>query len=498
MKRRGSGVLLHISSLPSPYGIGDLGPSAYQFADFLVQAKQSYWQILPLTPTNLVTANSPYYGRSAFAGNPLFICPELLVRDGLLSAGEVVPPENSRSSQVDYPSVIHFKERIFDLAFERFRKQKPAQSYDDFCFRNSFWLDDYSLFVALHSHFGEKVWSDWPAEVRDRKPEALKSFMHQLSSQIDREKFLQYSFFRQWSALKSYCNRRGMQIFGDIPLYVQYDSSDLWGHPEIFKLDGDNRPLVVAGVPPDYFSETGQYWGNPIYRWDFLQQTNYAWWLERMEHNCRLYDLLRVDHFLGLVAYWEIPAQEKTAVNGKWVEAPGEHFLKAFFKKFPFYSLVAEDLGAVTPAVREVMRKFSLPGMKVLLFAFGDDLAGNPYVPHNHIPNCILYTGTHDNNTVRGWFEQEASTDDRKRLFRYLGRKVMAEEVAEVFIRKAMMSVANTVILPIQDLLGLGADGRMNVPSTTEGNWAWRLSPGQITPVLAERLREMTEIYGRG
>lgn len=497
MKRRGSGILLHISSLPSLYGIGDLGPSAYQFADFLAETKQSYWQILPLTPTNPASASSPYHGRSAFAGNPLFISPEFLVRDGLLRAGEVVPPENFGSGQVDYSPVIDFKEKIFDLAFERFRKQKPAQEYDDFCSRNASWLQDYSLFVALHSHFGGKVWSDWPAEVRDRKPEALKSLMQEFSFQIDREKFLQYSFFRQWSPLKSYCNQRNIQIFGDIPIYVQYDSSDLWGHPELFKLDGAKRPFVVAGVPPDYFSRTGQYWGNPIYRWDVLQQTNYAWWLERLEHSQKLYDLLRVDHFLGLVAYWEIPAQENTAINGKWVEGQGEHFLKAFFKKFPFYSLVAEDLGSVTPAVREVMRKFNVPGMKVLLFAFGDDLAGNPYVPHNHIPNCILYTGTHDNNTVRGWFEQEASTEDRKRLFRYLGREVKAEEVLAAFIRMAMMSVANTVILPIQDLLGLGSESRMNTPSTISGNWKWRLLPGQITPALVEHLRETTEIYGR-
>ena len=497
MKRRGSGILLHISSLPSPYGIGDLGPSAYQFADFLAQAKQTYWQILPLTPTNPVGANSPYHGRSVFAGNPLFISPEFLVRDGLLSASEVPPPENPGSSEVDYRSVIHSKERLFDLAFERFRKQKPTQDYDDFCSRHASWLEDYSLFVALHSHFDEKVWSEWPPEVRDRKPEALKSLMQELSSQIDRERFLQYSFSRQWSALKSYCNQRDIRIFGDIPIYVQYDSSDLWVHPELFKLDGAKRPFVVAGVPPDYFSKTGQYWGNPIYRWDVLRRTGYAWWLERLEHNGRLYDLLRVDHFLGLVAYWEIPALEKTAINGKWVEAQGEHFLKALFRKFPFYSLIAEDLGSVTPAVREIMRKFNLPGMKVLLFAFGDDLAGNPYVPHNHIPHCILYTGTHDNNTVRGWFEQEASTDDQKRLFRYLGREVKAEEVSASFIRIAMMSVANTVILPIQDLLGLGAESRINTPSTTGGNWKWRLLPGQVSLALAERLREMTEIYGR-
>jgi 4-alpha-glucanotransferase len=497
MKRRGSGILLHISSLPSPYGIGDLGLSAYQFADLLARAKQSYWQILPLTPTSPVGANSPYHGRSAFAGNPLFISPEFLVRDGLLTDCEVVPPGNSSGCQVDFPSVIDFKEKLFDLAFERFRKQKTTQDYDDFCSRHAPWLDDYCLFVALHSHFGEKVWSDWPAEVRDRKPEALKSLIQELSFQTHRERFLQYSFFRQWSALKSYCNQRNIQIFGDIPIYVQYDSSDLWVQPDLFKLDGAKRPFVVAGVPPDYFSKTGQYWGNPIYRWDVLRRRDYAWWMERLEHNGKLYDLLRVDHFLGLVAYWEISALEKTAINGKWVEAQGEHFLKALFRKFPSYSLIAEDLGSATPAVREVMRKFNLPGMKILLFAFGDDLAGNPYVPHNHIPHCVLYTGTHDNNTVRGWFEQEASTEDQNRLFRYLGREVKAEEAAEAFIRMAMMSVANTVILPIQDLLGLGAESRMNVPSTTEGNWEWRLLPGQITPALVERLREMTEIYGR-
>ena len=278
---------------------------------------------------------------------------------------------------------------------------------------------------------------------------------------------------------------------------MQYDSADLWTHPELFKLDGAKKPYVVAGVPPDYFSKTGQLWGNPIYRWDVLRQTNYSWWIERMGHNGSLCDLSRIDHFLGLVAYWEVPAQEKTAVNGKWVEAQGEDFLKALFKKFPFFPLIAEDLGSITPAVREIMHRFELPVMKVLLFAFGDDLAANPYVPHNHVPNCVLYTGTHDNNTVRGWFEKDAAPDDRKRLFRYLGREISAEEVSGEFIRLAMMSVARMVIVPVQDLLGLGPEARMNTPSTAQGNWKWKLSPGQITPAHADRLREWTEIYGR-
>jgi 4-alpha-glucanotransferase len=496
MKRRGSGILLHISSLPSPCGIGDLGPQAYQFADFLAQTKQSFWQILPLTPTLPVAGSSPYHGRSAFAGNPLLISPELLVQDGLLNAGEIYPFPPSSGNFVDFRSVISYKENLFDLSFERFRSRRPKKDYADFCSRHAYWLEDYSRFVAFHAHFGEKVWSDWPAEVRDRSPEALKALDQELNFQKEREKFLQYTFYRQWDSLKNYCNQRSIQIFGDLPIYVQYDSAELWTHPELFKLDGAKKPYAVAGVPPDYFSKTGQYWGNPIYRWDVLRQTGYDWWIQRMGHNGRLYDLLRIDHFIGLVAYWEIPAQEKTAINGKWVEAQGEDFLKTLFKKLPSFPLIAEDLGLVTPAVREIMRRFELPGMKVLLFAFSGD-ATNPYLPHNHLPGCVLYTGTHDNNTVRGWFEKETTPEDLKRLFRYLGREVSAGEVSLEFIRLAMMSVAKMAIVPIQDLLGLGAESRMNTPSSTEGNWKWKLLPEQITPAHAEKLRELTEIYGR-
>jgi 4-alpha-glucanotransferase len=496
LKRRGSGILLHLTSLPSPHGIGDLGPSAYQFADFLAQAGQSYWQILPLSPVHPVGGNSPYFGRSAFAGNPLLISPELLARDGLLTDREISSPQGAADSYVDFPAVIANKEKLFDRAFDRFRKRKPDRDYQDFCSSNAVWLEGYCRFVAIHSHFGGKIWGDWPPEVRDRGPEALGALDRTLAPLQEREKFLQYTFFRQWSALKNYCNQRGIRIIGDLPIYVNYDSADVWLHPEIFKLDAGKKPFMVSGVPPDYFSETGQLWGNPIYRWDELRRTGFDWWIRRMEQNGRLCDLLRIDHFIGLSAYWEIPAEEKTAINGKWVPARGEEFLETFYRKFPLFPLIAEDLGSVTPAVRELMEKFGLPGMKVLLFAFSGDTA-NPYLPHNHIAHCILYTGTHDNNTVRGWFDGEASAEEKKKLFRYLGRKISAEEAPGEFIRLAMMSVANVIILPVQDLLGLGSETRMNTPSRLDGNWRWRLLPGQITPAHGEQLREWTEIYGR-
>jgi 4-alpha-glucanotransferase len=496
LNRRGSGILLHLTSLPSPHGIGDLGPSAYQFVDFLAQAGQSYWQILPLSPAHPIGGNSPYFGRSAFAGNPLLVSPELLARDGLLTDTEISSPQVAAGSYVDFPAVISYKEKLFDRAFDRFRKKKPGRDYQDFCSSNSLWLEDYCRFVAIHYHFGGKIWGDWPPEVRDRNPEALGTLDRTLAPLREREKFLQYTFFQQWSALKNYCNERGIRIIGDLPIYVNYDSADVWLHPEIFKLDAEKKPCVVSGVPPDYFSETGQLWGNPIYRWDELQRTGFDWWIRRMEQNGRLCDLLRIDHFIGLSAYWEIPAEEKTAINGKWVPARGEEFLENFYRKFPLFPLIAEDLGSVTPAVRELMEKFGLPGMKVLLFAFSGDGA-NPYLPHNHIAHCILYTGTHDNNTVRGWFDREAAAAEKKSLFRYLGRKISAEEAAGEFIRLAMMSVANVIILPVQDLLGLGSETRMNTPSKLEGNWRWRLLPGQITPTHGEQLRELTETYGR-
>lgn len=310
-------------------------------------------------------------------------------------------------------------------------------------------------------------------------------------------KYSQFIFFRQWLSLKDYCNRRKIFVIGDIPIYVSYQSADVWAHPEIFKLDEKKRPAVVAGVPPDYFSKTGQLWGNPVYRWDWLRETGYDWWVRRIEHNLKLFDMLRIDHFRAFQACWEVDASEKMAINGKWVGVPGADFFEKLRTRFPSLPIIAEDLGTITPDVHALMDKFGFPGMRVLLFAFGDDLPNNPYIPHNHIPNCVVYTGTHDNNTVRGWFEIEAQNEERERLFRYLGRKPTAEDINWEMIRLAMMSVADKVIFPMQDILGLGAESRMNTPSTASGNWEWRLLPEHLTPALAGRLRATTAIYGR-
>ena len=497
MKRRGSGILLHVASLPSPFGVGDMGPGAFRFVDFLAETKQSLWQILPLNPTDPEHYSSPYHSSSAFACNPLLISPELLVQDGLLSKGDVKSPPDFPADKVDYRAVGAYKAELLGKAYERFKEKGNQHEFERFCSENSPWLEGFALFMALKSHFGGKVWSDWPQDAREREREAVQRAKKELSEKVDKEKFLQYIFFAQWGNLKHYCNEKGIQIIGDIPIYVEHDSADVWAHPEIFKLDGEKRPSVVAGVPPDYFSETGQLWGNPVYRWDVLREQGYTWWIQRMERNLSLCDVVRIDHFRGLVAYWEVAATENTAINGKWIEAPAMDFLDHLMRKFPFLPIVAEDLGIITPDVREVMLNFDLPGMKVLLFAFGEDLPTNPYIPHNLPKNCVAYTGTHDNNTIRGWFEGDEVPEDKKRLLRYLGRDVPMEELHWELIRLLMMSAANTVIFPMQDILGLGEGARMNRPATLEGNWKWRLGTDLLRPDVVLKLREMTEIYGR-
>ncbi|MBI4495422.1 MAG: 4-alpha-glucanotransferase [Deltaproteobacteria bacterium] len=495
--RRGSGLLLHITSLPSPCGIGDLGPSAYHFADFLAQARQSYWQILPLTPADPYHGSSPYHSFSAFAGNPLLISVERMVQDGFLSPGEFVPPPICLPDRVDHSVAIPYKNKFLSLAYERFKSQGAGSGFEEFCHHHSSWLEDFALFTSLTARFGGKAFTDWPAEVRDRDPQALQKIQRELEEPMGREKFIQYLFHLQWSALRGYCRERSIQIIGDLPIYVQENSADVWSHGELFQLDEGKRPLVIAGVPPDSFSETGQRWGNPLYNWRALKERGYAWWVQRMEHTLGLYDFVRVDHFRGLVAYWEIPAREETAIHGRWVEGPGGDLLRVLFRRLPCLPVIAEDLGQITPEVREIMRQFALPGMKVLLFAFDGDPASHPYLPHNYGENCIVFTGTHDNNTARGWFEREAGPEEKRRLFAYLGREVGAEALPGELIRLAMMSVARVAMIPVQDLLGLGEEARMNRPATLEGNWQWKLSPGQLTPESAERFRKMTEIYGR-
>jgi len=496
MSKRGSGILLHITSLPAPYGIGDLGPEAYRFADTLAATKQHFWQILPLHPTDLVYGNSPYHSVSAFANNLLLISPELMVQDGLLSKKELEAASDVPKDHVDYPRVTLHKKKLIRAAYENAKKKKD-ETYEKISVEHAHWLDDFSLFMALKDHFQGKVWSAWPREVRDRHPETLQALRKQLNEKVEMEKFFQYIFLKQWFALKDYCDERNIHIFGDMPIYVEYNSADLWVHPEMFKLDGEKTPSYVAGVPPDYFSETGQLWGNPIYRWDVLKEQKYHWWIQRIKHNLKLFDIVRIDHFRGLVAYWEIPAGEKNAIKGTWVKAPAEDFFSVLLDQCPDASIIAEDLGIITPDVNELMDRCSLPGMKILLFAFNDDPATNPYVPHNHVENCVLYTGTHDNNTARGWFENEATPDVKKKLNQYLGREVSPENIHGELIRLAMMSVARMAIIPMQDILGLGAKARMNQPSTIEGNWKWRLLPDQFTQQLQDTVRDMTEMYGR-
>ncbi len=498
MRQRGSGILLHITSLPGAHGIGDLGPSAYQFADFLAETGQKFWQILPLNPTLSVHGNSPYSSYSAFAGNPLLISPDLLVRDGLLSAGDMKDRPESISDMVPYEEVSSYKGRLLAAAYDNFRgKMETDCEFQLFCRENSPWLDDYTLFVALKEHFGGAPWNKWPEDLKNGSESSMAMWREKLAEPVAREQFRQHLFFKQWFKLREYCNEKGIQIIGDLPIYVNDDSSDVWTHQEIFKLNQNGAPAFMAGVPPDYFSATGQLWGNPVYNWEALKKTDYAWWLSRMGHNLRLFNWIRLDHFRGFVACWEVPAGEKTAVKGKWASVPVWDFFAALYSRFSCLPIIAEDLGIITADVREVIRAFDLPTMKVLLFAFGGDTATNPYAPHNHSKNCVVYTGTHDNNTVSGWFDGEAGAEARKGFCAYWGRKVSYRDVHWEFIRLAMMSVADLSIIPMQDVLGLGEKARMNLPASPTGNWAWRMTEGQVTLAATRKLHEMTRTYGR-
>jgi 4-alpha-glucanotransferase len=498
MKKRASGILLHITSLPSKYGIGDFGPEAYRFADFLARARQSYWQVLPLNPPSFArNPHSPYNCLSAFAGNTLLISPELLYRQGFLTRKDIQDRPAFPEAQMDYRFVTSYKAKLLNAAFERFKGMPEEADYKSFCLENEAWLEDYAEFTAMHQHFRNRLWCNWPAELRDRKKHALKSMKTQLQPVIEREKFLQYLFYSQWFSLKHYCNKHGIEIIGDIPIYVAYESSDVWSHPEIFKLTRTKKPRVIAGVPPDFFSRTGQLWGNPIYDWKVLRNAGYSWWIRRIKHNLSLFDIVRIDHFRGFIAYWQIPAGSKTAVNGRWVGGPKEDFFNTLFKHFPSLPAIAEDLGYITSDVRAFIEKFQLACMRVLLFAFDGDSATNPHYPHNHVKNSVVYTGTHDNNTVKGWFKKEAKPEQRRKLFGYIGRKVSADRVSWELVRLAMSSVGDATIIPMQDVLGLGEQARMNKPATIRGNWRWRLRPGQIAPSIGKKLAKLTEVYGR-
>jgi len=491
---RTAGLLLHPTSLPGPYGIGDLGPEAHAFVRFLAATGQSLWQVLPLGPTGY--GDSPYQLFSAFAGNPLLISLEQLYQDGLLAnddlAGASFPVDH-----VDFGPVIEWKNALLERAWQRFRQgAAPAlrEPFEHYHRVNRRWLDDYALFMALKEAHGGAMWNRWDRELAAREPAALSRARRRLRSAIGSHRFRQFLFDRQWSVLRAAAHAAGIRILGDVPIYVAYDSADVWARPELFQLGLDLEPTAVAGVPPDYFSETGQLWGNPLYRWDVMVAKHFTWWVERFRETLARVDLVRLDHFRGLEAYWEVPAGEPTAQRGRWLEAPGEQLLATLRRRLGGLPIVAEDLGVITPEVIALRDRFALPGMKILQFAFTGG-GWSTALPHEFPRHCVVYTGTHDNDTARGWFERSGTPEERAFALRYLGTD--GRHFAWDLCRLAHASVAETAILPVQDVLDLGTEARMNLPARPSGNWRWRLRPGQLDRAAGERLADWTHVYGR-
>jgi len=499
MSARSSGVLLHVTSLPSPYGIGDLGSAARHFGDFLQRAGQRWWQILPLNPTSTFLGNSPYSSYSLFAGNPLLISPEGLAGAGWLRLADIGRKAPAFDGPVDFARAEAYKRELVALAWDRARPR--LADHEGFgAFREEHgprWLDDFAAFTVLKERFEGASWDAWPEEFRRRDPAALAGLRNEEAGGLERAAFSQYLFFSQWAELKAHLAERGIGIIGDLPFYPTFDSADVWAHPEAFQLDEEGRPAVVAGVPPDYFSKTGQRWGNPVYDWAAQAKDGYSWWMERIAQNLLWADVIRLDHFRGFAAYWVVPPHEETALNGWWVDGPGQDFFRAVAARFPDMPIIAEDLGLITEDVTALRRDFGMPGMRVLHFSFGPDVGASANSLHHHEQACVAYAGTHDNNTTAGWHAHDLGEDGRKRLNDYLGRDVSPRDAAWTLIRLALMSPADTAVLTMQDILGLGQEARMNVPSLPSGNWAWRLAPRQLSPRLADRLRELCGLYGR-
>jgi 4-alpha-glucanotransferase len=505
---RASGILLHPTSLPGRFGIGDLGAAGYEFVNFLEEAGQSLWQVLPLGPTGY--GDSPYQCFSAFAGNPLLISLEALVADGLLDQSDLDNTPEFPPRRVDYGPVIEFKSAMLKKTHANFIQNGSDQLKDEylaFIGRAGWWLEDYAVFRAIKDAHGGVEWMKWDHYLRDREDKAIHFFHENHAIEISAQKFYQYLFFKQWLSLARYANDHGVRIIGDAPIFVAHDSADVWANRDLFHLDEDGAPSLVAGVPPDYFSQTGQLWGNPIYRWDLMKETGYRWWIERLRQALATVDILRLDHFRGFEKYWSVPAGETTAINGRWEEGPGADFFEEVKKAFNEEELpiIAEDLGYITPDVIALRDQFGLPGMQVLQFAFGTDPQADAYKPYNYLKNSVVYTGTHDNDTTIGWFTSEGAglstrSHDEVGSERDLALKYVGTDGREInwdFIRLALSSVADTAIIPLQDALGLGSEARMNVPARESGNWNWRYTADQLTPDVRRRLAEMTEVYGR-
>ncbi len=491
---RRSGILLHPTSLPGHYGIGTLGQEAFNWIDFLSASGQRLWQVMPLGPTGY--GDSPYQCFSAFAGNPYLINLEKLVGQGLLKPVDLAGAPEFSDLSVDYGPVISFKLQMLEKVFQHFStsgSQEQRQRFEAFCKAKASWLEDYALFMSCKEAHGGNSWNHWAEDIRSRKPQAIKEWKEKLASSIQKQKVWQWIFFEQWQAVKNHANNKDIKIIGDIPIFIAYDSADAWANPDLFYFDDAGNPTVIAGVPPDYFSATGQRWGNPLYRWDEMKKTNYSWWIERIKGTLELVDIIRVDHFRGFAAYWEIPASEPTAINGKWVNAPGEDLFKTIRQVLGDLPIIAEDLGVITPDVEALRDGAGFPGMKVLHFAFAAD-ASDPYLPHNYIKNCVVYSGTHDNDTTKGWYAQ-VPEKERDYVRKYLARD--DSNIAWDFMRLAFGSAADTAIVPLQDVLGLGSDARMNTPGLASGNWSWRFKWEQLPYWVAPQLREIAVVFGR-
>lgn len=490
---RGAGILLPVSCLPSDYGIGSFGRAAYDFVDFLAAAGQSYWQVLPLGPTGY--GDSPYQSFSAFAGNPYYIDLQALVEQGLLSRQEAQSPDwGARLDWVDYEKLYKNRFGVLKTAWSRSGWEKDSD-FGSFCEKNSFWLGDYALFMALKDSFEGVDWQSWPEEIRLRQPAALRSCRDRLKPQISFWQYVQYLFFTQWQKLKSYANQKKIQIIGDIPIYVAMDSADVWANSQLFQMDENRRPLAVAGVPPDLFSSTGQLWGNPLYDWNAMERDGFSWWKKRMAASAGWYDLIRIDHFIGIVNYYSIPAGETTAMNGRWVPGPGEKLLDAITPVLGGKKIIAEDLGVVTPPVRRLLKKSGYPGMKLMEFGF-DSTSANEYLPCHFEKNTVAYGGTHDNETLAGFFGPGQS----RKMLRFARQYLNVSQNVQIpwgLIRAGYASCADTVIFQLQDFLGLGNQARINTPSTLGGNWCWRLVPGQLDGSLAVRIRDLAKLYDR-
>jgi len=500
MFERSSGILLHPTSLPGKYGIGTLGKEAFAFVDFLKKSNQKLWQIFPLGPTGY--GDSPYQSFSTFAGNPYLIDFDLLVEENLLSQSDLEGisfgenPEN-----IDYGAIYNQKYPLLRKAYENYKNTKENKEreelkhlFEEFKAHNQSWLNDFAMYISLKNHFNGLPWNEWPEDIKSRQPEAMEKYYETVKEEVEYQKFIQFLFFKQWNAVKKYANENGVKIIGDIPIFVAADSSDAWANPEIFLFDEERKPVKVAGVPPDYFSATGQLWGNPLYNWDKLKELNYKWWIDRVKANLSTCDIIRIDHFRGFDEYWAVPYGDKTAENGTWCPGPRMDLFNAIKNELGELPIIAEDLGTMTQGVIDLREATGFPGMKILGFAF-DSKEENDYLPHTYTKNCVVYTGTHDNDTLIGWFTK-ANEDDKQFARDYLNSR-SDDEIHWDAIRGAWSSVASMAIVPIQDFLGLGSEARINTPGLASGNWQWRLKEGVLTDELAERIAKLTKVYSR-